>query len=675
MGAIEVTDVVFERWGGGINVSDNATFEKWGSEVSVPEDVIRSAGSAPAKSIIGIAGSGGDVRDLGVSAVQWIGRKLGLGELPPEAVEYIRERGTLSSLPTSSEIRSGVEGITGKLYEPKTREGKYTGAAVQGLTGAALSPATSVRQFGGNLIKYGVIPGLTSEAAGHASEGSWFEPYARALGAVGGAGASALLSRPAGANSALSNAMGGIDRANMQAAWQLMDDAAQRGLNLTWGQALDQVTSGGAKSLLNLERVVEGSQRGRSTMADFYAGQPAAARQAVLAEADNIAPQSMAPSTIGPRASGAARQAIDDVEGAINSSTRPLYQAAERQTIPAAQYQQLAADPRYTAALRYIRQHPELGPQYAQLPDNAVGVVDAVKKLLRTRSEVTPDADATERYLGGLRSTAAENAGNAATRTSPQYAQAVAEQNRLRSDILDPLQQGPLGKVAAANTTEGAVNALLPNKPLAGTPNEVRVAVRAMSAYDEPTARAIVRQHIESTLNTAGRDLVSGPNQMGGARVRAALYGNEQSATNLRAAIESLPGSGPQVVQGFDRLMQILEAQGRRQQIGSQTDFNRIINEHLRAGGAIGEVMSTAAAPGSWVTKVRDLYEGWRYGRNTADLANILTDPNSMRLLSDLALHAPGSRRGMDLAARIVVGAITTQGPNSQALPPPRGSE
>jgi hypothetical protein len=161
------------------------------------------------------------------------------------------------------------------------------------------------------------------------------------------------------------------------------------------------------------------------------------------------------PYTVGPRAAEAATGTIDDVRGAINNHTRPLYDAAQLDRIPAGQYQQLAQDPRYVAALDQVRNHPEIGPEFAHLPDNAVPVVDQVKKLLQTRAEVTPNADATERFLGSMRGTAGNNAANAATQSSPAYAQAVAEQAALRGQHLNPLEQGPLGRVGAASKHRG----------------------------------------------------------------------------------------------------------------------------------------------------------------------------------------------------------------------------
>jgi hypothetical protein len=76
-------------------------------------------------------------------------------------------------------------------YQPKTTAGKYAGTVGEFLPGSIALGGGGVV---GNALRYGVVPGLASEAAGQATKGTAYEPYAR-LGAavaapiaVGGAG-------------------------------------------------------------------------------------------------------------------------------------------------------------------------------------------------------------------------------------------------------------------------------------------------------------------------------------------------------------------------------------------------------------------------------------------------------------------------------------------------------
>ena len=73
--------------------------------------------------------------------------------------------------------------MTGKFYEPQTTAGKYAETAGEFVPGALLAPGGMAR----NAIQYGVIPGLTSEAAGQITKGTANEPIARAIGGIAGA--------------------------------------------------------------------------------------------------------------------------------------------------------------------------------------------------------------------------------------------------------------------------------------------------------------------------------------------------------------------------------------------------------------------------------------------------------------------------------------------------------
>jgi hypothetical protein len=388
--------------------------------------------------------------------------------------------------------------------------------------------------------------------------------------------------RPNTAGRVIAEAMGpGVGNAEITAAETLMRNSP---VPLTWAEAVQQVTNSGTK-LGDVQRVVESSQRGGATMAPFMAQRPGAVENAVRQNLDQVAAPGVNPYTVGPRAAEAATGTIDDVRGAINNHTRPLYDAAQLDRIPAGQYQQLAQDPRYVAALDQVRNHPEIGPEFAHLPDNAVPVVDQVKKLLQTRAEVTPNADATERFLGSMRGTAGNNAANAATQSSPAYAQAVAEQAALRGQHLNPLEQGPLGRVGAAQNTEGAINAILPNNPLPQSGQPVGQAFRAINARDPEAASNLVRGKMEGTYNQAARDLQGGENQFGGANYRAKLYGNPQAQENLRIGIGET--AGQPTVGSTDQLMEALQATGRRQHAGSKTEFNKLLTRSLEGGGPI----------------------------------------------------------------------------------------
>lgn len=89
--------------------------------------------------------------------------------------------------PTSTEqgplakAQDAVRGFMDQnLYAPKTTAGEYAKTVGEFVPAAAAGGGNMLT----NVVKYGVIPGVASEAAGQATEGTKFEPYARIGGAL-----------------------------------------------------------------------------------------------------------------------------------------------------------------------------------------------------------------------------------------------------------------------------------------------------------------------------------------------------------------------------------------------------------------------------------------------------------------------------------------------------------
>lgn len=555
------------------------------------------------------------------------------------------------ALPQQADVVGAIErNVTGPLPKPETTAGRYAQSIGEFAPMAMAGPGGILR----NLFRYGVAPGVGSEAAGEATKGTPYEPAARIAGALGGMGMGSLATRPGTATGVIQEAMGGINQQSVKDAQSLMQDAAQRGITLTWPEAIQQATNGATK-LADVQRVVEGSQSGGAVMRPVMAERPGQVDSAVRNQIDQIAPNAIDPFTVGPRAANAAGQTLQSVEGAINNSTRPAYQAAQPMPIDPAEYARIAASPSYQEAQKFIRSHPELGPLHQQFPDNSIGMIDAVKKLLQKRADVPITADATEKYLAANRGSAASDAVNTATRSNPDYAYALGTQAAAREKYLNPLMQGPMGRAAEAKTTESAVEALLPKAPLPGSEGPTAQAFRSIGRKDADAASNVVRQRLEGTYNQSARDLQGGPNEWGGSNFAAQLYGNPQAKANVQAAVTET--AGPQVTSELDKLVEALRATGRRQHPGSQTESNRLLTRALEGGGTIGEVASSAAGRVNPLSYVRDRYQQYRYGANTDALARALIDPAMGSKIADLAASNIGSPQLRLLLAKELLNA------------------
>lgn len=137
-----------------------------------------------AKGTMGMAGMLGDVQGAMREGGEYLGDKMGLKHLPPDAEAKLRA----GDAPTSAGIRKTVEKVTGPLGKPQDTVGRYVENVGEFAPAVAAGPASAIRKA---LTAIG--GGIASEAAGEAAEGGVvpftqipLEPIARAAGGAGG---------------------------------------------------------------------------------------------------------------------------------------------------------------------------------------------------------------------------------------------------------------------------------------------------------------------------------------------------------------------------------------------------------------------------------------------------------------------------------------------------------
>lgn len=283
---------------------------------SFPSGVVRGAvetAMLPATAARGASGVGDwlfDRADAGVRSV------FGLEPFDQAERDKQREGGR----PFTDLVGGGQDmvrdGMNAVLHKPTTTAGKYAntigefvapGGIPSKATRLAPTAARKVGEYGADVIRGAVVPGVMSEGLGQATEGTWAEMPARIIGAVGGNFLGAAGRAASAPEQVLRRAAGPVDDINWQRALDLQNNPT--GIRLTGPEAITQAQDG-ASGLPNLQRVVEGSLEGRTNTAPFFAARPAQVDTAVGNVLDGIAPQSTAPSTLGPRAAEAAQRVI-----------------------------------------------------------------------------------------------------------------------------------------------------------------------------------------------------------------------------------------------------------------------------------------------------------------------------------------------------------------------------
>jgi hypothetical protein len=155
---------------------------------TVAADTVKAAGTGIMKGVIGLAGLPGGIRSAMEAGGEWVGDKLGLKPLTGD--QKTKLRGALP-LPTSTDITEAVKPVTGEFYKPETTVGKYAETVGEFVPAALAGPGGLARR----LLTQAAVPGAASEAAGQATEGTRYEPWARLGGAVAGAVAPSAAAR------------------------------------------------------------------------------------------------------------------------------------------------------------------------------------------------------------------------------------------------------------------------------------------------------------------------------------------------------------------------------------------------------------------------------------------------------------------------------------------------
>lgn len=540
----------------------------------------------------------------------------------------------------------GRDWMADTLHQPTTTVGEFARTVGEFLPGAA---ALGPGNFLGNTIRYGVVPGVLSEAAGQITEGTALEPWARAAAGLIGVGAGAIQAS-AGAGAGLPGSTGvalgvlarnlrgaNITEAEIAAAEALIQRGQSYGVTVTWPEALYTTTNGRIDATA-LQRVIEQSRGGQPIMSDVMANRTTAARAAGDAAMPALG-ASASPAALGQLTQELADDAIRYVRDQINDATRQLYRQSEGVQVDPIVFGRLYNDPLVQAAIREIRGSPVYGRTVANLPDDSVAMMDALKQYFNDMAG--KQAGERANFAAGVYGGQERAVRDAATDASPEYAQALAEQSMMRRQWLDPLERGQMGALQGTADLGTQTGTLFPRNPFAGTAEETADTVSRLAAADPDAASALVRSYVEQQFNEATRDLVRGGNQFGPAKFVAAIRGNAEQARTLEAAVRALP-DGNARWEGFEALLRVFQATGARQPAGSGTTFNTAIEAQLSGSGTpLGTLGSLIASPTESFKVVKGWWNDRRLGGNAAELARIITDPASGPLLMRLAMGGP----------------------------------
>jgi hypothetical protein len=561
----------------------------------VPTDIAKSLPTGVVESLTGLAGMQGTIGQM-IYGKQSLGQNMpGFGIVGP----------------TGAQINQIIRNQIGyDPYQPQTPQGGYAKSVGENLIGG-LAP-------GGPLTRIAsvAVPAFASEGAAQIAEGMGASPTAQTMartiaGLGGGLAVGGVNAVRGGADISLRNAAQGVTPQQLQMAAALRDRAQAAGINMTNANALQQVT-GGATGLGQLQRAVEGQS---PLLQRYFAELPEQTRNAINAQLEQIGPL-VEPSQLAGQARTAADRVLQNIRARINAEASPFYRAADQQVISAEEYAALQELPSYRMAEAEYLNNPVLarsapGPQSMDTVNRVIQRMDRRARAFETGTMAeTPDFTSAAAY--GDEATMAKMLADA---VSPDYARARAIGATGRQDELAPIQRGPIGSIARQDELQPDLAAttgrLFSDKPFRGEASETARALELMGEIDPSVGGPLVRQHLDRIAMEAQQDLVSGPNQFGGANFAVRAFGNPEQRETVMQALDVVNRPDPNMAfppinanavppRGSDpmaNLVEILMATGQRHQGGSQTAFIQDLQRQMRGGDVVQESWGSLLNP------------------------------------------------------------------------------
>lgn len=618
--------------------------------------------TAIARGVGDLVGMAGDIRDL---------RRTALRAISPEAaaIQEAKPNRLANMLPNGNDVSGFIMRNTGITpTEAQTPLGRIAADGVRMATGSAV---------GGGLpsmlrnMALGGTAGLLSGGAGELTAGTAAEPAARIAGALAPSGAAALRAAVRGQPiQEAVRALEGVTPQQMDQAQELMRQSSRLGSPITLPEAVQQVVGGRITGLQGAQDLAQNSIGGQRVMGPFLDQRNAGAVRAVNS-IDVPGPTSaMPPEVTGQRIMEEAGREVSAVRGARSSAVAPMYQAASdavTNSPQVAQRVEQALNRSLTSLDNMAAGNPALEGVVTRLRDRLAAGQNNWEALQDVRREIRDlmrpmregERPVLDRKTGALVGREIQGLTNNLHMIVPQLRAADAEYIRLSRSLVDPVEQGMLGRLAETDNPMMQRGILFPQSQTGGqiinAPGSTQATVERLSGAN-PTrgrvdvdamqsSRNLLRAELDARIEQALATRAQGPTERPGAAVVSRLAPTEQRVDTLEQAFRALP-NGDEAARGFRILMDTLGAQAYQPAANSAT-ARRLAQQQ----GATRAVV----APVQWA-------QDWLKNADTRALAEAITTPEGFHRLRALAaIDDPGRReaaiRGILALNRARVGA------------------
>jgi hypothetical protein len=488
----------------------------------------------------------------------------------------------------------------------------------------------------------GAVGGSTSELLNSIGVESPLAQFLATGGAMTAAGlpVGGLRSTPA---DIVNRNLKGVTPEQMRLAQLLQQNSIKQGMPITGAEAIAQVS--GQRGLTTTQRFLEQAEPSQGTMNQFMVGRPAGVEQGFANVMQGVSPR--APTSATPfNLQQAGQNVIRGAESSVTGNVSPYFTQAGKQAVPNTDIAGMMTNPKISDAVEYVRSTGTYGVKNE--PANAVKTLIAAKQYLDDQYSKQMNAvTGAEKNAARVTYSANRQLDDYLNVVSPDYAKGSQKFEVAQKTQITPLKQGVVGQIA-----EGATGAdiLMPQKPVSLYPADIKRTADLLRRKDPTALPDWTRQNLEGIFNETTQKLATGENQFGGPKFASTIAGNKQQRDNLRTLVTET--SGMQAWQGFERFLDVAEAQGQRMPANSATAFNEMIKNELGTG-----VVSKALTPFK-LSNIVSWAENIQLGRNADVLAKMLTDPDSVTKLQELARTGPKSAKAQTLVNSIAGGYI-----------------
>lgn len=527
--------------------------------------------------------------------------------------------------------------------------------AGQGLVGrGSLKPLDSFSRFGKDVAMTGttgLAGGTTTEVLRDIGVDSPIVQFLATGGTMAVAGTPLALRSTAGeiAKKGFEN----VTPQQIRQADDLLKRSYQEGSPLTAAEALAQVT--GSNPLIATQRVVEGMPKSAPTMANFMNVRPESNVQFMERTLAQVSPKVEG---IDTGLQQTAQKSIKTAENLKTKASDPFYKEAEKVKILESDLNRLTSGPNSDAiidAINHVTKDPYSGAKGLKA-DDAKTLIAAKKYLdAQYKNFSNPAAGGFDNTKAGFAWGASRTLDDFLASKSPMYAEGRTIQTQVAKDVINPLVEGRVGQIAEGGVGETGMRTqqgvLMPTNPQVTSPKDIKATVQALRRQDPNAVPAWTRQSLEGIFNETTQKLQGGENQFGGAKFASTVAGNKQQRENLKTLVTE--SAGIQAWNGFEKMLDVMEAQGKRQPMGSATAFNQMISEEFKQGG-LGQAGALVTKP----SRISTAYDEFRMGKNAQLLAKLLTDPDGINKLKEISNTAPNSAKTRLLVNSLLGGYI-----------------